>query len=85
MIFKCSSCGFECWSNNVKGLEADMVFLFNNHSSITETEILDRGDVVIDAEKRVYYVGMTRARETLVFVDNFFDTYVFDLSLQGGS
>jgi len=64
-----------------KGLEANTVFLFNNHSKITEDEILDKGNDVVDAEKRLYYVGMTRAMETLVIVDDFFDNYSFRLEI----
>lgn len=58
--------------------ERDTVFVFNNHTQKTEAEMLDKGQLIIDAEKRLYYVGITRANETLVFVDNFFDTYSFD-------
>jgi len=67
--------------HSAKGLEANTVFVFNNHTSKTEAEMLDKGQVVIDEEKRLYYVGMTRAMETLVVVDNFFDTYSFDLGV----
>jgi len=67
--------------HSVKGLEADVVFVFNNHTATTENAILDRGRPVIDEEKRLYYVGITRAKETCVLVDNFFDNYVFDLEV----
>lgn len=64
-----------------KGLESNTVFLFNNHSWITENEILEKGDDVIDSEKRLYYVGMTRSMEKLVFVDDFFNDYSFNLNI----
>ena len=67
--------------HSAKGLQADVVFVFNNHSSIIENAILEGGQAVIDAEIRNYYVGMTRVRETLVIVDNFFDNFVFDLEM----
>jgi len=65
----------------VKGLGGDIVFVFNNHTSKTENEILDKGQPVIDSEKRVYYVAVTRTVETCIFIDKFFDTFVFDLEL----
>jgi superfamily I DNA/RNA helicase len=64
-----------------KGLGADVVFVFNNHTLKTENEILDKGQPVIDAETRLYYVGITRVKETCILVDNFFDTYTFDLGV----
>lgn len=68
--------------HSAKGLEADIVFLFNNHTSRIEQAILNEGQSFIDAEKRVYYVGMTRAKEKLVIADNFFfNKYKFDLGL----
>jgi len=67
--------------HSVKGLEADVVFVFNNHTATTENAILERGIPVIDEEKRLYYVGITRARDTCILVDNFFDNYVFDLEV----
>jgi len=67
--------------HSVKGLERDIVFVFNNHTSKTENAILDKGQPIIDSEKRLYYVAVTRAIETCIFIDNFFDTFVFDLEL----
>ena len=63
----------------VKGLEGKIVFVFNNHTSKIENEILDEGQLVIDNEKRLYYVAVTRTIETCILIDNFFDTFVFDL------
>ena len=63
----------------VKGLEDEIVFVFNNHTSKIENEILDKGQPVIDTEKRLYYVAVTRTIETCILIDNFFDTFVFDL------
>jgi len=65
--------------HSVKGLGGDTVFVFNNHTVKTENEILDKGQPVIDSEKRLYYVAVTRTIETCVLIDNFFDTFVFDL------
>ncbi len=67
--------------HSVKGLERDIVFVFNNHTSKIEKAILDKGQPIIDSEKRLYYVAVTRAIETCIFIDNFFDTFVFDLEL----
>jgi len=62
-----------------KGLQANNVFVFNNHSRPIEQALVYKGRSVIDAEKRLYFVGMTRAMEKLVFVNDFFNTYSFDL------
>lgn len=65
--------------HTVKGLEGEIVFVFNNHTSKIENEILDKGQPLIDTEKRLYYVAVTRTIETCILIDNFFDTFVFDL------
>lgn len=64
-----------------KGLQADIVFLFNNHPRKIQNEILTKGGPILDSEKRLYYTGITRARESLIFVDDFFDTFKFNLEV----
>ncbi len=64
-----------------KGLQADIVFLFNNHPRKIQNEILVGGRPILDSEKRLYYTGITRALESLIFVDDFFDTFKFNLEV----
>jgi DNA helicase-2/ATP-dependent DNA helicase PcrA len=65
--------------HSAKGREADHVFLGTDltekvveQMSATVGEELDRGSVpiVTDNERRVFYVGMSRARERLVLLEN---------------
>jgi len=64
--------------HSCKGLEADVVFVFNNHTKKTEEAILENPNIW-DQEARLYYVGMTRAKETCVFVDDYFGKFIFDM------
>ena len=65
--------------HSAKGLEANTVFVFNNHTTATEKHLLENDQSAIDAEKRLYYVGITRAMENCILVDNFFNKYIFDM------
>ncbi len=67
--------------HSAKGLEADVVYVFNNHSKAIEEHLLENGQSAINAEKRLFYVGITRARETCVLIDGFFDKFVFDMEV----
>jgi DNA helicase-2/ATP-dependent DNA helicase PcrA len=60
-----------------KGREADTVFLFDD---ITR-RVMDGMTTVrgLEDERRVWYVGMTRARQKLVVVHNYYDQGSFDL------
>ncbi len=51
--------------HSFKGAEADVVFLFPDVST-QAWEAYHRSSVGRDAINRLFYVGMTRARETLV-------------------
>lgn len=54
-----------------KGLEADDVFLFNNTNKMIDRYSLENRELK-DSEIRLFYVGVTRARERLFIVDRFF-------------
>lgn len=68
--------------HSAKGLEADVVFVFNNHTNRIQRDLENRPDSW-DEEARLYYVGITRAKEQCYFITNFFkgessfDTYCF--------
>lgn len=68
--------------HSAKGLETDTVFIFNNHTTATEKHLSENGQMAIDAEKRLYYVGITRAMESCILIDNFFYRYVFDMEVE---
>lgn len=65
--------------HSAKGLEADVVFVFNNHGQKTEQFLLEHGQFARDCETRLYYVGITRAKETCLLVDDFFNKYIFGM------
>ena len=68
-----------------KGLEADTVFVFNTHTKRVDDHLLEEGHAASDDETRLYYVGITRARETCVLVDDFAEfenKYTFDLEVE---
>jgi len=65
--------------HSAKGLEADVVFVFNNHGQKTEQSLIEHGQHARDCETRLYYVGITRAKETCFLVDDFFNKYVFGM------
>lgn len=49
-----------------KGLEWDAVFLVGlTEGSVPITQAIERGDAAVDEERRLFYVGITRAREHL--------------------
>lgn len=64
--------------HSCKGLEADVVFVFNNHTKRTEEALLENPKTW-DQEARLYYVGLTRAKETCVLVDDYFRKFIFDM------
>jgi DNA helicase-2/ATP-dependent DNA helicase PcrA len=51
--------------HSVKGGEADVVYLFPDISLAMDREAVDSSDAA-DAQTRIFYVGMTRAKEELV-------------------
>jgi len=68
-----------------KGLGAHVVFVFNSHTKAVDDYIMEGGRSVIDDETRLYFVGISRSRESCIFVEDFaeFDnTYVFDMGVQ---
>lgn len=72
--------------HEAKGLQAPCVFLFTE----TSETVLDRyqDDVARAEEHRIYYVGATRASESLHVVDGFFDGPIhpiFETGLPGHS
>ena len=65
--------------HSAKGLEADVIFVFNNHCSKTEEFLLENGEHARESETRLYYVGITRARKTCYLIDDFFNRYTFEM------
>ena len=64
--------------HSAKGLEADVVFVFNNHTRRTEEALLSDPEAW-EQEARLYYVGMTRAMKTCILVEDYFQKHVFDM------
>lgn len=65
--------------HSAKGLEADVVFVFNNHTQKTEDELQKHGVRAWEQEARLYYVGITRARKKCVLIDDYFQKYLFQM------
>lgn len=70
--------------HSAKGLEANVVFVFNNHCHKTEQFLLDYREHARENETRLYYVGITRAMEIYYVIDDFFNRYTFEMEALNG-
>ena len=70
--------------HSAKGREADTVILFDDITNKI-VKSLDESQISVEDERRVFYVGMTRAKERLVIIHNGFrDNPSFEIPKQLG-